>query len=289
MIIDESTLAQLEISKVLAVISRDCRSDLGVSYLDSMAPAKDMEELRSRQDLFAAVEQYRDKRGELPWNHKLSAVGYLIEDARASGMLLGAELLLVRRLVQGAESLKEALSGARGEWPVFSLILRNLHDFSREREALSVIEDDGRLRDSASDRLRRIRENMRRVSVQIRSRGQNILSDPSLTNMLQERVLSLRNGRHAVLVRSDAAPNFPGIVMERSGSGNSVYMEPHSLIELNNEHAILAGDENTEERRVLHKLTGRILERAGAILDAERALGQTDLFYALSEKVRRDK
>jgi DNA mismatch repair protein MutS2 len=248
-----------------------------------------MEELRSRQNLFAAVENYRDKYGELPWNQRLSAVSYLIEDARTSGMMLGAELLSVRRLIQGAENLKDALSKARREWPVFSLILKNLHDFSGEKEALSVIEDDGRLHDSASDRLRRVREGMRRALGQIRSRGQNILSDSSLAGMLQERVLSMRNGRHAVLVRADAAPNFPGIVMERSGSGNSVYMEPHSLIELNNEHAVLAGDENAEERRILHKLTGRILERAGAISDAERALGMMDLFYALSEKVRRDK
>ncbi|MDR1508761.1 MAG: Smr/MutS family protein [Synergistaceae bacterium] len=289
MIIGESALTQLEISKVLAVIKHDCRSDLGASYLDSMTPAKDMDELRSRQELFAAVEQYRDRRGELPWNHRLSAVKYLIEDARSSGMLLGTELLLIRRLIQGAENLKEALSAARGEWPVFSLILKNLHDLSRERELLSVIEDDGRLRDTASDRLRRIRDGMRRTSAQIRSRGQSILSDPSAANMLQERVLSLRNGRHAVLVRADAAHTFPGLVIERSGSGNSVYMEPHSLIELNNEHAILSGDENTEERLILCKLTGRMMERAGAIIDAERALGQTDLFYALSEKVRRDK
>jgi DNA mismatch repair protein MutS2 len=204
-------------------------------------------------------------------------------------MLLGTELLLIHRLIQGAESLKEALSGARTEWPVFSLILKNLHDFSREKEALSVIEDDGYLRDAASDRLRRIREGVRRVRTQIKSKGQNILSDPSVAGMLQERVLSLRNGRHAVLVRADAAPNFPGLVMERSGSGNSVYMEPHSLIELNNEHAILSDDENTEERRIFRKLTGRIMERAGAIIEAERALGLTDLFYALSEKVRRDK
>jgi dsDNA-specific endonuclease/ATPase MutS2 len=84
-------------------------------------------------------------------------------------------------------------------------------------------------------------------------------------------------------------PNFPGIVMDRSGSGNSVYMEPYALVALNNEHAVCCEAENAEERRILHKLTERVMERAGAIKDAERALGQIDLFYALSEKIRRDK
>jgi DNA mismatch repair protein MutS2 len=288
-IIDAFTRESLEISKIFLVIRRDCRSDLGASRLAEIMPASDMDELRSRQELFGAIERYRDVHGDLPWNNKLSAVGYLLEEARESGMLTGEELIGVRHLLQGASRMKEVLSDARGEWPVFSILLKELHDFSREEGALSVIDDDGRLSDNASDRLRRIRGGMRGIRDQIRRKGQNILSDPSIANMLQERVLSLRNGRHAVLVRNDAISNFPGIVMDRSGSGNSVYMEPHSLIGLNNEHAVLAEDENAEEREILHKLTEKMLDRAGAIQDAERALGQVDLFYALSEKVRRDK
>ncbi|MDR1965098.1 MAG: endonuclease MutS2, partial [Synergistaceae bacterium] len=289
MIIDESAYLSLEISKIFAIIRRDCRSDLGAARLASIAPARGMDELASRRELFDAVERYRDVRGDLPWNGKLSAVGSLIEDAQTSGMLLGTELLCVLRLMRGASFMKEALIEARREWPAFSMLLKDLHDFSREEDALSVIDDDGRLQDGASDRLRRVRERMRHIRDQIRRKGQNILSDPSIAGMLQERVLSLRNGRHAVLVRQDAISNFPGIVMDRSGSGNSIYMEPHALIGLNNEHSVCAEDENAEERRILHTLTERVLERRGAILDAERALGQVDLFYALSEKMRRDK
>ncbi|MCL2684315.1 MAG: Smr/MutS family protein [Synergistaceae bacterium] len=289
MIIDESARKSLEISKIFSIIRRDCRCDLGASRLDSIVPARDMDDLRSRQELFEAIERYRDTRGELPWSQKLSAVVYMLDEAHSSGMLSGEELIAVRRLLIGAHHMKEALTGARGEWPVFSLIIRDLHDFSREEEMLSVIEEDGRLRDIASDRLRRVRENIRRIRDQVRRKGQGILSDPSISGMLQERVLSLRNGRHTVLVRQDAMPSFPGIVMDRSGSGNSVYMEPYALVALNNEYAVLVEDENAEERRILHKLTERVLERTGAISDAERALGQIDLFYALSEKIRRDK
>ncbi|MDR3281052.1 MAG: Smr/MutS family protein [Synergistaceae bacterium] len=289
MIIDGAAYQSLEIDKIFAIIRRDCRSDLGASRMASIAPAGDMEELTSRFELFDAIEQYRDRRGDLPWNNRMSAVGHLLKEAAISGMLLGEELLYVRRLMQGALRLKEALSEARGEWPAFALLLRDLHDFRASEESLGVIDEDGRLQDLASDRLRRIREQIRRIRDQVRRKSQAILSDPRITNMLQERVLSLRNGRHAVLVRADAVTNFPGIVMDRSGSGNSIYMEPHSLIGLNNEHAVCGEDENAEERRILHKLTEHVMERAGAIGDAERALGQIDLFYALSEKVRRDK
>ncbi len=285
--IDGSAYASLEIAKILNIIRKDCRSDLGASRLATLAPAADMEELEKRQALFAAIEEYRDRRGELPWNFKLSAVGSLLADAKESGMLLGEELLRIRRLMQGSTKLKEALSAARNEWPIFSLLLRDLRDFEKDEEALSVIDEDGRLYDHASDRLRRLREGMRKTREQIRRKGQQLIADPSIGNLLQERVLSLRNGRYVVLVRQDALPSFPGLVMDRSGSGNSVYMEPHALVALNNEYAIHVEDENTEERRILYKLTERMLAKEAHLLDAERALGQVDLFYALSEKIRR--
>ena len=289
MIIDHAAGESLEISKILDIIRRDCRGDLGASLLKGAAPLRGASELRAVHELFGAVESYRDKYGDLPWNHKLAAVGYLFDEARASGMFTGSELLSIRRLLQGAARLKEALAGARHEWPVFSKLIKDLHDFSREEAALSVVEDDGRLSDAASARLRKIREGMRRVRGEIRRKGQNILADPSIAAMLQERVLSLRNGRHAVLVRQDAVTNFPGIVVDRSASGSSIYMEPHTIIALNTEHAVMAEDESAEERGRLHKLTGHIFDRENAISDAERVLGTIDLFYALSEKVRRDR
>lgn len=287
--IDKSAYAALEIAKILNIIRKDCRSDLGAARLATLYPASDMEELQKRHALFTAVEEYRDTRGELPWNFKLSAVGDLLADAKESGLLLGEELLRIRRLMQGSTRLKEALSEARSEWPVFSLLLRDLRDFEKDEEALSVIDEDGRLYDHASDRLRRLREGMRKTREGIRRRGQHLISDPSVGNLLQERVLSLRNGRYVVLVRQDALPSFPGLVMDRSGSGNSVYMEPHALVSLNNEYVIHAEDENREERRILYKLTERMLGKEAHLLDAERALGQVDLFFALSEKIRRDR
>ncbi|MDR3355407.1 MAG: Smr/MutS family protein [Synergistaceae bacterium] len=257
--------------------------------MSKMMPARDPGELAQRHELFRSIEEYRDMRGELPWNFRLSSVGPTLEDAKSSGMLIGEELLRIRRLLEGSARIKDVLVAARPEWPVFSLLIKDLRDFSSEIEALSVIDDDGRLFDRASDRLRRLREDMRKIRDRIRAKGRGILSDPSLSSMLQERVLTLRNGRHAVLVRQDAISGFPGLVMDRSGSGNSVYMEPHALVGLNNEHAVCAESENAEERRILHALTERMLSREAGIIDAEAVLGRIDMFYAMSEKIRRDK
>ena len=285
--IDSSASKALELTAILTIIRRDCRSDLGAERLMSLEPASDMDELKTRQELFGAVEEYRDLNGDLPWNYKLSSVTHLFNDIRNSGMLLGSELLTIRCLLRGSGQIKDALSAAKDQWPIFSLLLKDLRDFTKEEEALSVIDDDGRLYDHASDRLRRLREQMHKLRDQIRRKGQQVVAE--YASLLQERVLSLRNGRHVVLVRQDALSSFPGLIMDRSGSGNSVYMEPHALVSINNEYAVHVEDESAEERRILHKLTEKMLARESSILDAERVLGQIDMFYAMSEKVRRDR
>ncbi|GHV54354.1 endonuclease MutS2 [Synergistales bacterium] len=287
--IDASAYKSLELSKILGIIKRDCRCDLGASYADLLNPASDMDELAERHSLFKAVEEYRDTKGELPWNNRLSSVIHIMGEAKESGMMSGDELLTVRRLMSASMKMKAALNDARGAWPIFSLLTRDLADFSKETDALSVIDDDGRLRDEASERLRRVRETIRRLREKIRRAGQNILSSPGLSSMLQERVLTLRGGRHAVLVRQEHISNFPGLTIDRSGSGNSVYMEPNQLAPLNNEHVTATEDERAEERRVLYKLTERVMSREGAVLDAELVMGRIDFFYALSEKIRRDR
>jgi hypothetical protein len=87
--IDHSAYQSLEITKILDIIARGCRCDLGVRRLASAEPAPDMDELSRRHELFGAVERYRDVRGDLPWSSRLSAVGHYLEEAKTSGMLSG--------------------------------------------------------------------------------------------------------------------------------------------------------------------------------------------------------
>ena len=90
-------------------------------------------------------------------------------------------------------------------------------------------------------------------------------------------------------MRQDAISQFPGAVIERSGSGSSVYMEPHSLMSLNNEYSKLYGEEMLEETRIFREFTARLIKRKKGILDTENVLAPWDLFYALSETARLDK
>lgn len=289
MFAEHTAYHSLEIQKIIELITKHCRSELGVAAACRIVPAQDMDGLRRRQELFNSVEGYRASKGELPWNNRIAPVGELLEEAAEAGFLTGEELLKIRIVLALSMQLRETLNSEKGSFPSFSMLARDLRDFTEEIGALSVLDDDGRLYDSASEKLRDVRAAMRTLRETIRRKGHAMLNDPAISGMLQERVLALRNGRHAFVVRQDALSTFPGIVVDRSGSGSSVYMEPHSLIILNNEYSSNHGAEMHEEQRILRSLTAKMLAKRKGILDAEAVLGTIDLFYALSEKKRIDR
>ena len=289
MYIEQSAYNSLEISKITALISRRCRSELGALVAENIAPAADFSELTKRRELFEDVEKYRGRKGELPWTDGLVSVAFMLEFAEENGLLSGEELVKIRLMLTLSGRMRETLTEARDEYPAFSILLRSMRDFAEETEMLSVIDDEGHLYDYASEKLAAVRREMRGLKDTLRRKGHALLGDPRIASMLQERVLTLRNGRHAFLVRQDAISQFPGAVIERSGSGNSVYMEPHSLMSLNNEYSKLYGEEMLEETRIFREFTARLIKRKKGILDTENVLGTVDLFYALSETARLDK
>ena len=289
MFAEQIAYQSLEIKKIISLISKHCRSELGVAAAIDTRPAMNLSELSKRQDLFNAVEKYRAAKGELPWQNGIAPVSPLLEEAAETGILTGEELLKIRTILIIATRLKAVLTAEKEDYPSFSMFIRDIRDFTEEVSSLSVIDDDGRLYDNASEKLREIRSEIRSIRETIRRKGHAILNDPSISGMLQERLLTLRNGRYAFLVRQDALSVFPGIVIDRSGSGNSVYMEPHSMLRLNNEYSSCRSAELHEEQRILRELTSRMLKKINGILDAENVLGTVDLFYALSEKNRLEK
>jgi len=289
MLAEKASYNSLEIKKIIPLISKYCRSEIGEEAAFAAAPAQNFDELRTRQELFLSIEDYREKKGELPWQNALAPVTPMLAEADETGLLTGEELLKIRHLIKLSMKIKEILGSEKEKYPVFTLITKDIRDFTDEIERLSVIDDDGRLYDSASEKLKSVREKIKELRETIRRKGHALVNDPSISGMLQERVMTIRNGRYTFLVRPDALSIFPGSVVDRSVSGNSVYMEPNSMIRLNNEFTSCRNSEIYEEQRILRELTVRIQKKTKGILDAERVIGNIDLFYALSEKRRLDK
>ncbi|MDR2174823.1 MAG: Smr/MutS family protein [Synergistaceae bacterium] len=289
MLISESVLRLLEFEKALFPFAENLRGELGERALASLAPCENLEQLETRRGLLTAWMDCADRYGEkrVPWNPGAVCVTDLFPSAKRSGLLSGEELLKVKALLALAMRVREALSGLLGEYPAFEALTRRIRDFGPDLEALAVVEDTGRLADGASPKLLEIRNELEALKRAGRKTANRLTEDPNILNMLQERSLAWRGGRFLLLVRQEYVNRFPGLLVDRSASGNSVYMEPRMLSAVNNSLTLKTRDERDEETRILTELTRGVLARGRAIAEAEGALGETDLLFAAGEVVRK--
>ncbi len=283
----EETTRIFDIPKILAIFAREVRGDLGLFALEHLRPQGDLPALEERVELFRSYVSCRDKYGEWPWNARVGCIVPVVQTAAASGFLSGEELVAVGAFLGLARTTRERLAANKAEFPLFEGQARRIRDFSEEIDALGVLDDAGRLYDSATPELAEIRQTLESLKRQIRRTVQALLDTPSFAQMLQEKVVAFRNGHFVFLVRQDQMSRFPGTVTDRSGSGNSVYMEPSALVPINNRIALAARDEQDEVQRILRSLTAKVLARINAITEAQSALGDLDLFYGAAEIMKK--
>ncbi len=275
----EDTARILEIPKILRIFAKEVRGELGLSALDRLRPQTEMRFLEERIQLFRDFMLCRDKYGEWPWNFRVGPVDSLIDTASKSGLLSGEELVAVSSFLSLARGTREHLALYRDEFPLFDSLSRKIRDFSEEIDALGVLDDGGNLYDSATPTLSEIRRDIDSLKHRVRSSVQSLMESQSFVQMLQEKVAAFRNEHFVFLVKQEHINRFPGTVIDRSVSGNSVYMEPSVLVPLNNRIALRSRDEKDEEQRILRLLTAKVAKRARAIAEAQTVLEDLDLFY----------
>lgn len=284
-----ATWTALEMKKVLDIIGKRCRSELGAASLSVVTPAEDLAQLSARQGLLRELVRFRELEGDLPWDNEVLSVSRPMESAKTSALLTGQELKGIASLLLLASKVKEEIARVKERFPEFGQLGRKIRDFSEEIKELEVLDDDGRLYDHASSTLKDLRRKLESLRAATRNTGHSLLNDPGTAHMLQDRVLSLRNGRFVVLVKTEHVSSYPGIVTDRSSSGNSYYVEPYKLSALNNKLAMAVEEERQEELRLLRRLTLLVLAREAAIQEAEYALGWLDLLSAEAEMVEKFK
>ncbi|MBQ9434273.1 MAG: Smr/MutS family protein [Synergistaceae bacterium] len=276
----------LELGKNLLPYREKLRGELGEHILLSLKPAENLEQLKQREALLREWLDLTDHHGQFRFSAGLESVTHMFTQARRSGILSGEELLKVRAILQCARHIREDLAKFSEGYSHIEDLRHGIRDFSPELEALRVIEDSGRLADSASPKLFTLREEIEAQKRTGRRIAQKLLEDSDSANMLQERSLSWRDGRFLLLVRQEYINRFPGLAVERSASGNSVYMEPKALSKINNTLIIKTQDERNEERNILLTLTRNVLSRENAIKNAERVIGTLDMLCACDELIR---
>jgi DNA mismatch repair protein MutS2 len=152
-----------------------------------------------------------------------------------------------------------------------------------EKTIKDCINEEAEIVDDASPLLKKIRQKISSIEKKIRDRLESIIRDPQNRSLIQDDIITIRQGRYVIPVKQQEKSKFPGVIHDKSESGLTVFVEPLIVVEFNNELRELFQEEKKEEYRILQKLTALVGESGEDILSNLKYLGELDLINAKAE------
>lgn len=160
-------------------------------------------------------------------------------------------------------------------------LIQNLYSFREiEEEIDRAIISDTEISDNASRELRSIRMQLRKKNDDIKAKLNSIVNSKNTSAALQDAIVTIREGRYVVPIRSEYKNRFPGVVHDQSSSGATVFIEPLAVVNLNNEIKMLELKETEEINRILKRLSGMVGQNRAEIASNQKILAELDFIFA---------
>jgi len=202
-----------------------------------------------------------------------------VERARRGGRLTAAELLDIAETSRATGLFRARLQSWRGRH--LSEVRDELDPAPALRERIErSVDEAGQILDSASAELATIRKRLRTAQDRVRERLNTMLRSAELAGVIGEAIVTVRAGRYVIPIRAEAKGRVKGIVHDQSASGATLFIEPLTVVELNNTWTQATLDAEREEERILDELSREVEARAKPLLASLRALARADLWMA---------
>ncbi len=266
--IGDKTRTDLAWSRLCDELASRCHTERGTAAARALPFQPDAASARERIAEIAEARLLWQLGAPLPFGG-VRDVGDLAARAAKGGVLEGHELLAVGETVAACARLRRHVLAHRGEAPRLGDLAEAILELSHvSGPILDCIGEDGRLHDHASPALGALRKRLADLHEQLSRRARALVDDPDIGPLLQDKFYTQREDRYVLPVRSDARNKVKGIVHGASQSGQTVFVEPAEIVELNNKLKLVESEVFEEERRILTELSGYVQEEAPAIARA---------------------
>ncbi|HEV8111523.1 MAG TPA: hypothetical protein VGR31_02010 [Planctomycetota bacterium] len=267
----------LDFGLVQAILERHVRTSLGRRAVREMAPLADVAAAAALRRAAEMIPLART--GELPNLAGIVDVVPAIARTRAAGRALEDEdLASLRDHLEAQERLVEWLRSHERDFPECAAQGRGMPDLAPLRERIElVLDDQGNVKDDASPQLARTRRATAELSRKIESSLRSIVARPGVKAALVDTNPKRRGGRVVLSVRTGSAGKVPGIVHDRSNTGETLFIEPREIVLPGNRLVELSADERREVERILLELTRAVLDERPRIEDACDRLARLEL------------
>jgi DNA mismatch repair protein MutS2 len=280
---DAKTLQILEYTKILDGLAGYCAFAASAEKARSLQPTVILEE--ARRWLAETSEAL-----QLLTTHPDLTIGGA-RDVRApvdlalhGGVLTPSELLDVKSTLVAARNLARTFERLSQQFPRLCAIANQMPPPLGLIDGITrAISDRGEILDSASDKLGHIRRDMRIAHDRLMGKLQRMISDPKNATLLQEALITQRDGRYVIPLRAEFKGRIKSIVHDQSASGATLFVEPFGVVEHNNQYRELNLAERDEERRILSELSLQVAMHGHEILTTIDVIADLDLAFAKSK------
>ena len=275
------SLKILEFDKILARLA---------SYTESPSVKKRIEELVPYPTLALAKEAQREtteavtttlKLGGSPVNLSVEEVTKYVKLAERSGMLHAKELMHISRMLYVARRMKSYLGETAEECKRLLEIADGIITAKALEDRInSCIVSEDEIADDASPELSTVRRKMKNLNAKIKDTLNGMLHSSHYKKYLQDAIVTLRGDRYVIPVRAEFRSEVPGIVHDSSASGATIFVEPMSVVNANNEIRDLKSKEQQEIERILMELSAQVCEYSHAIFVDYKSVCELDFMFA---------
>ncbi len=279
----------LELDKILEMVANEATCEDAAEMARGIEPAKTAGEARHLLEetdaAFVLMAQYGS-----PSFSGLKNVSNPLRRAQAGGGLGMRELLDVAgtlRAIRALQSWHDKSAGIKTALSErFEVLSPNKY---LEEKIFTCIQSEEEMADAASPKLATIRRKIRNASARARDQLEKLVRSSSHQKHLQESIITQRGGRYVVPVKAEYRGEVPGLVHDTSASGATVFIEPMSVVEANNEIRVLQSEELEEINRILLELSGEAGEFAEGIIHSFQYAVELNLIFAKAQVAYRMK
>ncbi|WP_042146247.1 endonuclease MutS2 [Paucisalibacillus sp. EB02] len=275
---NERILRVLDFQKIIDRLMNRAQTSLGKDLAANIKPSTELDEVNQLQKETDEAAQVVRLNVPVPLGG--------IFDIRASlkrsvigGILSTSECLDVANTIYGGRQVKDFIDGLEEELPILKELVGGIEPLRNlELQIKSCIDDHGHIMDSATEKLRGIRSSIRTHESRVREKLESYTRTKS--SMLSDAIITIRNDRYVLPVKHEYRGAFGGIVHDQSASGQTLFMEPKAVVDLNNQLQELYAREKQEIERILRELSQSIAVEESFLSENVRILAQVDYMFA---------
>ncbi len=276
----DKSIRTLELPRILKLLADQANCEAARERTLAIFPRTDVRDVERLQDETDAARDMIGLRGS-PAFSGIKSVSESLYRADRGGALNTRELLDIAGVLRCARRVKDYFNDQSDKETAIDHLFRSLHgNRYLEEKITTAILDEDEIADNASPALADIRRHKRNAAAKGRQILQKIISSQSYSKVLQEAIITQRDGRFVVPVKAEHRSSLPGLVHDVSSSGATIFVEPMGVVQANNELKELEAKEKKEIERILRELSAEAASCQHDIQQDYELLVQLDLIFA---------